>query len=404
MRIVFLTHRLPYAPNRGDRTRAFHELRLLTTRHETHLLSLVHDREERSHGRDLHGTVASVSTALVPRFRNLARGALRLATARPLTHSLLDAPQVLPMLERLVSRVRPDLVIAYCSGMVRFAFEPPLAGVPYLLDMVDVDSEKWAALARTGPRLMRWIYAREARELKRFEAEATCRARWTFVVNDREAASLRALAGQHARITVLPNGVDLSGLAPVSPPATSSDVVFCGVMDYAPNEQGALWMAGEVWPRVTAARREARLLLVGANPTRRLLQLPRRDTSVVVTGSVSDVRPYLWNGAVSAAPLMIARGVQNKVLEAVAAGLPAVVTPVVAEGLPVEVMPACRVAGSPEAFAEALTNLLALAPGDRRRIASTARLGDMQWDRRLQPLLDTVERLAVRSPSSPRRN
>jgi glycosyltransferase involved in cell wall biosynthesis len=167
-------------------------------------------------------------------------------------------------------------------------------------------------------------------------------------------------------------------------------VVFCGVMNYAPNEEGAVWLAERVWPAVRAARPTARLLLVGTGPTSRLLALARRDESVIVTGAVPDVRPFLWQGAVAAAPLLVARGVQNKVLEAVGAGLPAVVTPVVAAGLPAAVVPACRVAADPSEFASALIDLLSCPPARRRELASLAHLDGMKWESRLAPFLEAI--------------
>ena len=285
--------------------------------------------------------------------------------------------------------------------MARFALETPLAGIPFILDMVDVDSEKWLALSKatSQPAWKRWVYAREARRLRRFEAAATERARVTYVVNEREAARLRSLAGPAAKVEVLQNGVDLAGLRPPDDLQPSSDVVFCGVMNYGPNEEGALWLARDVWPRVHAARPDARLVLVGAGPTARLRRLPGRDASVVVTGRVPDVRPYLWQAAAAAAPLQLAHGVQNKVLEAVAAGLPAVVTPIVAEGLPEEVLPACRTAGSAEEFAGALIAALGLPAAGRRRLAGAAKLGGLAWESRLGPLLAAVERIGGQAPT-----
>jgi sugar transferase (PEP-CTERM/EpsH1 system associated) len=394
MRILLLTQRLPYAPNRGDRVRAYHELRVLASRHEVHVVSLVHDREEEGHAADLHGLAASVSVARVPRVRRLLRSLLALPSERPLTHALLDSPAIRSTLRRLAAEHPPDLVLAYCSSMVRYALDPPLAGIPFILDMVDVDSEKWLALSKATsvPALKRWVYAREARCLRRFEAIASQRACLTCVVNDREGAALRSLAGPEAAVEVLQNGVDVTALRPRGGAQPSSDVVFCGVMNYGPNEEAALWLAREVWPAVRAARPDARLVLVGTNPTSRLTQLPTRDASVVITGSVPDVRPYLWQAAVSAAPLQVARGVQNKVLEAVAAGLPAVITPIVAEGLPPEVMPACRVAAAAGEFAGALVSALALSPAERRAVAGSARLDSLGWERRLGPLMDAVER------------
>src|SRR5262249_5585341 len=127
-------------------------------------------------------------------------------------------------------------------------------------------------------------------------------------------------------------------------PAASQTVVFCGVMNYPPNVEGAIWLAREVWPRVRRAVPSARLELVGASPTPAVPSLASGREDVIVTGHVDDVRAHLWGAAVAAAPLLTARGVQNKVLEAVAAGLPTVVTPVVLDGVPPEVRPGCVMA------------------------------------------------------------
>ncbi len=403
MRILFLTHRLPYAPNRGDRVRAYHELRALASaRHEVHLLSLVHDNEEAAHAQDLRGLCASVRVALVPRRKNLVRSIPTLISGRPLTHTLLDSPDMRPALHALAGSSRPDLVLAYCSSMARFAVESPLAGIPFILDMVDVDSAKWRELAKTAKFPLNWVYTREAWVLGSFEAGVTRRAIVTYVVTDREAQTLRNLAGPDPRIEVLENGVDIERLRPPYPPGQSDDVVFCGVMNYSPNEEGAVWLAEKVWPTVRAAKPNARLLLVGTAPTSRLLALAKRDESVVVTGSVPDVRPFLWQGAVAAAPLLVARGIQNKVLEAVGAGLPAVVTPVVAAGLPAEVISACRVAASPSEFASHLIETLSCPPATRRAMASLASLDGMKWETRLAPLLEAIDRAAT-APSSEQR-
>jgi polysaccharide biosynthesis protein PslH len=398
VRILFLTQRLPYAPNKGDRVRALNELRMLARRHEVHLVSLVHDEEEASHAAELTKLAASVSVIPLTRVRNAVHAARALATTRPLTHALLDGSAARDVLRMVMERYRPELAFAFCSSMARFVLEPPVAGLPYLLDMVDVDSAKWAALAPATGLPKRWVYGREARVLGQFEALAAQQAAVTFVVNEREARTLRDLAGGLATVRVLPNGVDTAYLQPSAAPADTPNVVFCGVMDYAPNEQGALWLASEVWPQVLAQRPDARLYLVGANPGRSLRAAAARIPSVCVTGTVPDVRPFLWEGAVAAAPLMVARGVQNKVLEAVAAGLPAVVTTPVAEGLPAEVMPACVVGDSADGFAGHLLRMLALTPPERRAAAMAARLEALTWESRLAPLQAAIaecRRMAV---------
>ena len=252
MKILFLTHRLPYAPNRGDRIRAYHLLREMSRFAEVSLLSLTHDDEELSH-RDRVPFTREVTCLPVQRMRNLALAAARLPTARPITHSLLDATGIHDALRDLIGRHSPDLVVAFCSGMARFAFEPPLEGRPFVLDMVDVDSVKWDRMADASRGPLRWIYRREARTLRAFERTATTRARATLVVNERERTALAQIA-PGARITVVPAGIDLDAFRPPAPPTGDPVVIFCGVMSYAPNEM---------------AREVVRIERLAASPRRR---------------------------------------------------------------------------------------------------------------------------------------
>jgi sugar transferase (PEP-CTERM/EpsH1 system associated) len=386
MNVLFLTHRLPYAPNRGDRIRAYYLLREMSTFADVSLFSLVHDDEEASHAAEVP-FVSDVATSRVRPFRNRIRGALRLATARPLTHSLLDAADARAQIERLVASRRPDIVLAYCSSMARFAIEPPLDRFPLVVDIVDVDSEKWRTMAERSAMPLRSIYRREARTLAAFERTASERAAAALVISEQERESLQAIAPS-ARIHVIPNGVEVQEFAPPADgPAREPTVVFCGVMNYAPNVEGVRWFADRVWPRVRAERPDARFVIVGAHPAPAITALADRDGSITVTGRVDDVRPYLWRAAVSVAPLHVARGLQNKVLEALAAGLPAVVTSPVRNGLPAIVKPACVVADDSAEFGDATIELLGRT-GERRALDSADVLS---WSSQLREVRSILE-------------
>lgn len=384
MNVLFLTHRLPYAPNRGDRIRAYHLMREMSRFARVSLFSFVHDDDEGSRAADVPFAHV-VKTARVPRARNFVRGALQLPSSRPLTHSLLHAPEARQRLTELVHLDRPDLVFAYCSGMARLALEPPLDTFPLVVDFVDIDSAKWLSLSERAAPPRRWVFEREARTLAAFEGKAARRARAVFVVNERELRSLQEIEPS-APVHVLRNGIDITAFAPPGPPSESPVVVFCGVMDYHPNAQAVAWFAEHVWPGVRAALPAARFVIAGANPSRIVMGLGARDRSIEITGRVDSVQPHLWGAAVAVAPLRVARGVQNKVLEAMAAGLPNVITSAVRDGLPAGVERGCTVADDPDAMAHAILSLLKMPADARRSMALAGGVDKLTWQNQLAPL------------------
>jgi sugar transferase (PEP-CTERM/EpsH1 system associated) len=401
MNVLFLTHRLPFAPNRGDRVRAYHIIKMLARRGSVHVLSLVHDREEEAEADTLRRLGVGVTTARVRRARSLVRAAAGLPTARPLSHLLLDSAEMPAAIDRAVRACDPDVVLAYCSGMARFALEPPLDRLPLVLDFVDVDSAKWDDFAKVASPARRWLYRREARTLSAFEASAARRACAATVVTAREADALRRISPD-APVHVVANGVDAEHLAPIGAPGAAPEIVFTGVFNYGPNADGAIWFARHVWPLVRSAVPAAKLTLAGSSPRRDVQRLAAVDASIEVTGRVPDMRPYLWRSAIAIAPIFEARGVQNKVLEAAAAGLPAVITSAVRAGLPREMLRACRLADTPSDFAAAVIGLLALAPDARRAMAAEAHVQDLTWPRCLAPLGDLLATAAAGS-TIPRR-
>jgi sugar transferase (PEP-CTERM/EpsH1 system associated) len=361
-------------------------------------VSLVHDADEASHVHEVRSFIPHVSALAVPKARNYVSAAFRLPSTTPLTHCLLDAPGMTNVLQEIVQSRRPDVVLAYCSGMARFALEPPLSRIPMVLDFVDVDSRKWRDLGAATSAPLSWVYRREAATLGAFEARAARHAAAAIVVNEREAEVARELAPD-ANIHVVRNGVETAHLRPPAPPGATSRVVFCGVMNYAPNDQAMQWFVRQVWPLVRAQRQDATLAIVGSDPTSALRALCARDGSIEITGRVPDVREWLWQSAVGIAPLHVARGMQNKALEAIAAGLPIVITEAVAAGLP-PVADAASIANDAATFAQRVLDNLALPPATRRARANSADLSGLQWSSTLMPLWTRLEEAAKQSQRS----
>ena len=388
MNVLFLTHRVPYAPNRGDRIRAWHLIREMSSYAKVSLFALAHDADEAARLEQVPATTAA-ATVTIPKLGKYLRGLAQLPGSRPLTHALLDAPGARAAIQRLVDANPPDVVLAYCSGMARFALEPPLDRVPYVLDMVDVDSHKWRGMSARTALPMSWVYQREARTLSAFEKVASERARGVLVVNERERGAVAAIA-PHAPVHVIPVGIDVAAYEPPSPPAPSDTVVFCGMMDYPPNVEAVLWFAEEIWPLVRRDHPAARFAIVGAAPPARVRALAS-DPSITVTGRVDLVQPYLWGAAMSVAPVRLARGLQNKVMEALAAGLPTVITTAVHEGLPVGIDRGCVVADDPARFAAAVVKLLRMTPEERRAVAASSNVRDFDWPIQLAPVRSILE-------------
>lgn len=335
-RILFLAHRIPYPPVKGDKIRSWHFLRHLAAAHEVSLACFVDDPEDMAHADMLRGVCSECHFEPVPASPLRLGNLMALANGTPIT---VRHYQIGPMFERVAAMARrhePELVFAYSGAMAQFL---PAAGARRsIIDFVDVDSDKWAQYARNCPAATRWVYRREARTLLGFERQAARAAEASIFVSETEAALFRRLAPEAAgKVHAVRNGVDAAYFSPdhalESPfPAGTAPVVFTGMMNYWANVDGAQWFCDEILPKLRARAPKASFWIVGAAPTPAVLALGKRP-GVHVTGRVPDVRPYLRHAAVVAAPLRIARGVQNKILEAMAMGRPVVTTPAAAEGV-----------------------------------------------------------------------
>jgi sugar transferase (PEP-CTERM/EpsH1 system associated) len=275
----------------------------------------------------------------------------------------------------------------------------PSNGVPVrkIVDFVDVDSEKWRQYAERHPWPLSWLYRREGERLLDFERGVASSAHASVFVTREEADLFRRRAGvEDARIHSVVNGVDTEYFSPErryeSPYAPGGPVVvFTGMMDYWANVDAVAWFAEEAFPRIRQAAEGVRFVIVGARPTRQVERLASLG-GVEVTGTVEDVRPYVAHAEISVAPLRIARGIQNKVLEAIAMAKPVVATSAALEGL--EVPRELRRGGdSAEELAGAAAALLGSSE-ERRRIGTLGRTWvreNHDWARTLRPVLDLVE-------------
>lgn len=400
--ILVLAHRPPWPPDKGDKIRSWNLLRHLAAGHRLRLGAFVDDPDDWRAARALDQVCAEVCLRPLGRLRLAGRALAGLARGRPLTAAAYADPAMRRWVgERLA---RADLALAVSGGPAALLLDPP-APRPWLLDLVDCDSEKWRAYAAAAAGPRRLLYAREAERLLRFERRAVAAAERSFVVTAAEADLLAARAPETAgRLGVLENGVDAAFFDPARlagpdpwPGPPGPRLVFTGVMDYPPNVDAVLWLVAEVLPRLRAELGRVQLAIVGARPTaavRRLAAPP----DLLVTGRVEDVRPWLGRADVAVAPLRIARGVQNKVLEAMAMARPVVCTPQAAEGLHAEPGRELLVAGDAAGLARAIAGLLR-DPARAAGLAASARayvLRAHDWASTLAPLDAAISALLGR--------
>ena len=376
-RLLYLTHRVPYPPNKGEKIRAFHLLRHLASRHEVYLGAFMDDPADAAQMDALRPYCADLH--VVPLHPVAARisSVSALVSGEPLTLSYYRSGSMKRWVERMVRERHIDAALVFSSAMAQYVDQG--WGLPVIVDFVDVDSAKWRQFAETHAWPMSWLYRRESHRLLEFEAATAARSVRSFFVTPAETEHFRKLAPQvSAVVDTLHNGVDADHYTPEQPwPSPFADgekaVVFTGVMDYWPNVDAVVWFATYVLPRLRERWPSLRFYAVGMRPSSRVRALAH--DAITITGAVADVRPYLRHATVVVAPLRIARGIQSKVLEALAMARPTVASHVCAASLDCEPGEHLCVATSEQEFTDTIDALLRdpkraarLGEAGRRRI------------------------------------
>lgn len=397
MRILLLTHRLPFPPNRGDKIRTFNVLAHLARRHEVRLACPVDDPADVVHVPALEKLCAQVVAEVNPRGRASA-GVRALLTGSAITVRHFHFQALQARIDAMLDAHEIDVVFCFSSPMAEYVFRSrhaagKLRHAARLMDLIDVDSFKWRQYAEQSRAPLSWVYGYEARRLGDYERRISREFDDLFLVTAQERECMPAGA-RLERLHALGNGVDLDYFSPGNAGgAPAPRVVFTGVMDYPPNVQGVQWFVDSVLPRIHAVRDDVKFIIVGAKPTEAVRRLAERR-NVEVTGFVDDVRTYVAGAALCVAPLNIARGIQNKVLEAMAMGKAMVCTPQALEGIRVPAE-AVLVAADESEFATRVLDLVN-APQRAAQVGAAARRcmeQDYGWTATLRPLDSLLARI-----------
>lgn len=339
MDVLFLAHRIPYPPNKGDKIRSWHILKHLSERARVHLGCFIDDPADMEH-QDYLREVAGGECCFVPisPLASKVRGLKGLLDGESITASYYPRQPLVQWVQDVAARHKVERVFLYSSAMFPFATKLIRPGRKMVMDFVDMDSDKWRQYADSKAWPMSLLYRREAVKVLGLERTAAYRSDVSLFVTDAEVASFKAVAGSAAHdVRALFNGVDHqkfspdAGFKPLALPG-APNLVFTGAMDYWANVDSVVWFADEVLPLIRKDLPETHFTIVGARPTAEVQKLGKRP-GITVTGTVDDVRPYIAAADVAVAPLRIARGVQNKVLEAMAMAKAVVTTPAAAQGI-----------------------------------------------------------------------
>jgi sugar transferase (PEP-CTERM/EpsH1 system associated) len=391
--LVFLTQRIPYPPNKGDKIRSYHILQRLARDFRIHLGCFIDDPHDARHRPRFSELCASVAAIPLAKPWALTRGAWHLATGRALSEGYFKDRRLVRWLGETLAATGARHLFVYCSAMAPYAFGHT-SGRTVLMDMVDMDSEKFRAYGQKASWPLSALYRREAGALLALERKAARTFDRSFLATANELQLFLARAPECAAKTeFFSNGVDtgfydpaLAGESPYPPQAQA--IAFTGAMDYEPNIDAVTWFAGTAFPAIRARYPRAEFWIVGANPAAQVQGLASRD-GIHVTGRVADMRPFLRHAACLVAPLRIARGVQNKVLEGMAMDRTMVVTRAAWHGLSAVPGEELFLAEDEQEFSVAVADVLEgrlVARGARARI-----LADYDWDRNLHVLTRFLE-------------
>lgn len=370
VKLLYICHRIPFPPNRGGKIRPFQMIQHLSKSHEVTVASLAHNEAELRDAEPLRQHCKEVIAEVVPNRQRWFNAVLSLASLVPSSAAYFRSARLARRIEASWASSRYDGVIVHCAFAAQYAL--PLRGGFRIMDFGDLDSAKWSDYAAHRAFPLSAGYALETAKLRQFEKQvAESSAHCTFTTRG-EMEAFGAL-GVAKPMTVIPNGVDTRYFQRQNHTPTDSKVLaFLGRMDYFPNIDGICWFVRGVFSAIRSRVPGTELRIIGSNPVRAVQELARIP-GITVTGFVPDVRPHLTDAAIAIAPLRLARGTQNKILECMGMGLPVVTTPEAARGIQANPDQHLLVADTPEKQVDFIVNLLR-DPDRRSQLGQAGRL------------------------------
>jgi sugar transferase (PEP-CTERM/EpsH1 system associated) len=419
MKLLYLAHRIPYPPNKGDKIRSFNEIKYLSQNHEIDLACLADDPRDLKYEEDLRKYCRTTNVVLINPKLARVKSTFCILSKKPLSVPYFYSKRLQKAINHLQSTNNYDAILCFSSPMAEYIFRSfadrpsTIKPLPKLImDFVDVDSEKWKQYSQRIHWPLSWVYQLESKRLAEFERKVAVAFDHSIFVTHGEERIFKSKNPHIQNISVITNGVDLDYFSPAFEQATdvfarhstlgshpqssnlqpsSPIIVFTGAMDYYANIDGVIWFSKEIFPLIKRKIPGVQFYIVGSKPAKEILSLSKNN-GIRVTGYVPDTREYFQRATLAVVPLRIAQGIQNKILEPMAMGIPVVATPIAFEGIVAEENRDLVIEGDAERFANAVVALfkdvslrMSLGRNARRAVEN-----NHDWTRNLSKLDDVL--------------
>lgn len=412
MKILYLAHRIPYPPNKGDKIRSFNEVQYLAKKYQLDLICLADNPADLKYQSNLQDICHQVAVfPMSPRLGKV-KGGLNLLAGGTISVKYFYQKDVQNCVNRWIEEHNYAAVVCFSSVMAEYLFNCPDSHIQsklnasierpndqkpkLIMDFCDVDSDKWSQYAADAVFPLNHIYQLENKRLLAYETRINKQFDHSILITNNEADLFRRLYPAAKRISIIRNGVDFEYFSPAagfekiikSPPV----LVFTGAMDYHANIDGVQWFCREIWPEIRQQFNDCQFFIVGSNPTPAVKDLATLP-GVTVTGFVDDIRSYYAMANVCVVPLRLARGVQNKVLEAMSMGKAVVTTTKANAGIQAEDGKQLLIADDVDRF---IKNIAYLLENSDKRVELSQRarefvISHYAWDKNLEIMDEIIE-------------
>lgn len=394
-KVTVVAQRVPYPPNKGEKLRTYHQIKFLSELgyYVEVLCAAESELDIKIAGELSENLNIKVKAFLLP--HRAKRYCWALFHRQAISVGAFYCKALQYEVDKCLSG-SCDVLLLSASSLGYYVFSSsqyPSRKCALLMDMMDVDSDKWLQYASSSSHLMKAIYNRESKKIKNLEMKANYEFESTFLIANEEVSLFERTVSKHQPVKVLGNGLDFSTYFPSNNPPSEVNFLFTGVMDYKPNVDAVLWFVENCWPVIKKHLPAAMFVVGGMNPTREVLRLPEYDANVIVTGFVDDMLPFFHKASAFVAPFRLARGVQNKVLQAAACKLPIITTSMGAEGISFASEETMYVANTERSFAQACIEAVTNPHSSKQRAlnAYNALNENYSWEHQLQPLKQMME-------------